>query len=160
MDIEENDIYFQFNKFKGYWDIEFTEDGTDLLAAANLVNAVGICIFTDRRSNSDDIVPNQKGYAGDALNGENELPLGSKLWMLLRGKSLPSVLIDAEKFVTESLQWLLDDGIAKELNPVASYENGNKELLRVDLEIVRLTGEKLKFSYVWEQNLLFNVTNG
>jgi len=150
---EVNDILFEYNEFKDFFDVELTEDGCDLKPAVNLRNAAGICIFTDRRSDADDIVPNEMGYPGDDLNAINEKSLGSKLWLRLRGKSLPATLTEAEADVKESLQWLLDDKIASAINVEAEFLGTAKQALRFVGEIVRLDGENLKFNYVWEQPL-------
>ena len=153
---EANDIALEYNVEKGHFDIEFTDDGFDLKGAVNLRNAVGIMIFSERRTNSDDDVPNQAGYPGDALDDIDESNLGSKLWQRLRGKSLAKHLPEVEQDIKEALQELIDQGIAKTISVVASYAGTAKHRLNFQVEIVRQSGENLKFNYVWEQPLFAN----
>lgn len=156
MSDEENDILLEMNEGKGYFDIELTENGEDLKGAVNLRNAAGIMIFSERRTNSDDQVPNQAGYAGDSMDAVDEDILGSKLWQRLRGKSLQSHLPEAEEDVQEALQELITQGIASAINVTASYVGNANQRMRLDIEIVRLVGENVQFNYVWEQPLFGN----
>ena len=154
--IEENDVALEYNEEKHHFDVELTDEGFDLKGAVNLRNAVGIMIFSERRTNADDDFPNQGGYPGDVLNDIDEPNLGSKIWQLLRSKSLARHLPETEEDIKEALQELIDQGIAVSINVVAAYLGEVKQLLTFEVEIVRLTGENLRFNYVWEQPLFAN----
>jgi len=153
---DENDIALEYDKEAKGFDLRLTDDGCDLLPAVNLRNAAGICIFSERRTNADDPVPNMAGYPGDALDDIDESNLGSKLWLALRGKATDDKLPVFKQYVEESLQWMIDDGIASAVNVNAFYSGTPGERLNLNIEIVRLTGENLQFAYVWDQPLLRN----
>ena len=105
--IKKNDIHLECNTEKGFFDLELVENGSDLLGAVNLRTSIGISIFTDRRTNDDDTIPNSAGWAGDAIRPEGENLLGSKMWLFLREKTLDTNLSRARDFTEEALQWLL-----------------------------------------------------
>ena len=149
-----NDIHLEFNKEKGFFDLELTEDGTDLLGAVNLRTSIGISLFTNRRTNDDDIIPNAGGWSGDAIRPEGRDLLGSKLWTLRSEKTLDSVLVLAKQFVEESLQWLLDDNVARALNVQTAYLSKPKGIMTIVVDVVRFSGLNESFSYVWDQKLV------
>jgi len=153
---DQNDVFIEYNTEKKFFDIELSDNGKDLKAAVNLRNAVGICLFCERRTDSDDLFPNMAGYAGDALNDLGETNLGNKIWQYLRGKTIDRFLPQIEQDCEEALQWLIDDFIASSVNVTATYDGETKQRLRFEVEIVRLTGENLQYAYVWQQPLFAN----
>jgi phage gp46-like protein len=123
---ESNDISLEFDCDKNFYDLDLTGDGSDLLAAVN----------------------------GDSLNTVDEDLLGSKLWLLLRQKTLDSNLPRIEQFARDSLQWLIDDNVAESVTVFAEYTSKIKGIMKVTVQVVRLTGEDRKFEYVWNQQLV------
>jgi len=153
--IPPNDIHLECNTVKGFFDLELVEDGSDLLGAVNLRTSIGISVFTDRRSDDGDSFPNERGWAGDAIRPEGEDLLGSKLWLLQKeGKALDSSLPRAKQFVEESLQWLLDDNIVRELTATATYLSKTNGIMQIIVDVVRFTGLNERFDYVWDQKLV------
>ncbi len=152
--IRPNDIHLEDSEEKGFFDLELTEDGTDLLGAVNLRTSIGISILTDRRTDSNDTIPNAGGWAGDAIRREGRDLLGSKLWLLHREKTLDVNLIRAKQFVEESLQWLLDDNVARVVTATVTYLSKPKGIMTIVVDVVRFTGLNEKFEYVWEQQLV------
>ena len=47
--------------------------------------------------------------------------IGSRLWLLNREKELQSVVNRARDYAAESLQWLIDDGIASRVDVAAGW---------------------------------------
>ena len=152
--IDENDIHLEFNEEKGFFDLELTEDGSDLLGAVNLRTSIGISLFTDRRTNDDDLVPNAAGWAGDAIRPEGEDLLGSKMWQFLREKTLDEHLISAKGFVEDALQWLLTDNVCKSISADVNYLSKPKGIMTIVVDVVRFDGLNEKFEYVWNQKLV------
>ena len=152
--IDENDIHLEFNEEKGYFDLELTEDGSDLLGAVNLRTSIGISLFTDRRTDDDDSIPNARGWSGDAIRPEGEDLLGSKLWLLRSEKTLDSVLIRARQYVEESLQWLLNDNVARTVTVETAYLSKPKGIMTILVDVERFDGLNEKFSHVWNQKLV------
>jgi len=149
-----NDIHLECNTEKGFFDLELTENGEDLLGAVNLRTSIGISIFTDRRTDDNDTIPNAGGWAGDAIRPEDEDLLGSKIWLLHREKTLDSNLSRAKQFITEALDWLLTDNVVSDLQVNVTYLSKPKGVMQIITDVTRLTGLNESFSYVWEQKLV------
>ncbi len=88
----------------------------DLTSDQGLRTAVLISLFTDRRAEVDDQLPDgsndRRGYWGDSYPDIDGDKIGSRLWLLSREKQTTDVLIRAREYCQEALQWLIDDGIA------------------------------------------------
>jgi phage gp46-like protein len=90
-------------------------DCADLSMTDDLQNAVMISLFTNSRAREDDPLPNQNdrgGYWGTAIDGNQ---WGSRLWLLQNARDLPETYRRAEDYAKESLQWLIDDGVASKV---------------------------------------------
>lgn len=133
------DLRTTFVDFAGDW----TVAGPVLAEDAGLKTAVVISLFTDRLAEADDVLPdagqgvalNRRGWWGDAYTDTPGDRIGSRLWLLAREKQRSEVLRRAETYAAEALQWLLDDGVAREVNVVAS--SSGPGVLALDIEIVR-----------------------
>jgi phage gp46-like protein len=115
---------------------DIAQDGIDLLTDDSIETAVIISLFTDRRAEPGDAIPdgtdNRRGYWGDAYRAR---PIGSRLWLLSRESQLASVLTDAETYAAEALQWLLDDGLASALAITATNPAFEMLALRIDITL-------------------------
>lgn len=136
----------------GFFDLSLV-DGS-LADDAGLESAVIVSLFTDRRADIDDILPaggsDRRGVWSDIFNPVDGDLQGSKLWLLSREKQLSSVAVQARQYAEESLQWLIDDGIASAINVTA--EIVAQGVLGVGVEIVKPSGDVInfKFSNLWE----------
>ncbi|MBM6483444.1 phage GP46 family protein [Klebsiella pneumoniae] len=114
----------------------------DLLPDSTINTAVLVSYFTDRRAEPGDELPDgsndRRGWWGDSYRGE---PIGSRLWLLGREKSLPDVLNRAAAYARESVQWLIRDGYAKKITVTAS--SPKKTILQLTTDITLPTGEQL-----------------
>ncbi|MFT4464012.1 MAG: phage GP46 family protein [Sodalis sp. (in: enterobacteria)] len=95
--------------------------GADLLADDSLTTTVLLCLFTDRRAEVSDRLPDgghdRRGWWADSYR---DRPVGSRLWLLSREKALPAVLARAEAYADEALRGLLDAGMISQLHCQAS----------------------------------------
>ncbi|RLR17666.1 hypothetical protein D8L93_07470 [Sodalis-like symbiont of Bactericera trigonica] len=95
--------------------------GADLLADAILTTTVLRCLFTDRRAEVSDSLPDgvhdRRGWWADSYWVR---PVGSPLWLLSREKALPAVLARAEAYAHEALRGLLETGMISQLHCQAS----------------------------------------
>lgn len=144
-----------------------------------LQTAVIISLFSDRRADNDDVLPDylspqipgsgdRRGWWGDhyppdalaaiaAGLGLTPLPVdrwGSWLWLLAREKDTSDVLARAKGYAQEALQWLLDNDIASKVNVAATSlvgEAGAARTLVLQIEIVKPDGstENYAFDYAW-----------
>ena len=97
----------------------------DLVHEDGLKTAVLISLFTDRRAEADDALPaddsDRRGWWGDLVPPAEGDRIGSKLWLLTREKTTREVLNRAREYARESLEWLIEDGIADRLEVDAEY---------------------------------------
>ncbi len=97
--------------------IDLALTGYDLATEDGLRTAVIVSLFTDRRAESDDEIPD----GGDDRRGWWSGVIGSRLWLLARAKQLPGTLARARAYAVESLQWLIDDGVAAAVDVSAGW---------------------------------------
>jgi phage gp46-like protein len=151
----------------------------DLVTDDTLETAVIISLFSNRRADDDDVLPDfvnaqmpgsgdRRGWWGDhyapellaaivAGIGVTPQPTdrwGSRLWLLRREKDLASVLARAKEYAQEALQWLLDNDVASAVNVTASSLQGDPGAARtllLQIEIVKpdRTTENYAFDYAW-----------
>jgi len=116
-------------------DLAWNTLGDDLATATDdLVTNVLVSIFTWRTSNYDD----RGGYWNDCLE---DVPIGSRLRELYRSKKLPQTLGLAQAYVTESLQWLISDGLVKSFTVTTFWFNVN--WLAIEITVTKLDGTLL-----------------
>lgn len=86
-----------------------------------LETAVLISLFTDRRVSETEVPPgtSRAGWWGDAYADEEGDEIGSRLWLLRRGLDVPDAPVRAAEYSREALRWLVDDGVASEVDATA-----------------------------------------
>ena len=101
---------------------DFVVVGPDLQSGSDLETAVLISLFTDRRADPGDVIPDgsgdPRGWWGDSFLPR---PIGSKLWLIDRAKQTDQTLTRAKDYAQDALQWLVDDGIAGSVDVAASW---------------------------------------
>ncbi|EKE3213095.1 phage GP46 family protein [Salmonella enterica] len=114
----------------------------DLLPDSSVNTAIVLSYFTDRRAEPGDELPDgstdRRGWWGDSFRNE---PIGSRLWLLSREKSLPDVLNRAAAYARESVQWLINDGYVKKI--VVTASSPEKYILRLDTDVTLNDGTQL-----------------
>jgi phage gp46-like protein len=128
------------------WRFDWRMSGPDLASDPGIGTAVIISLFTDQRAEDDDVLPDdavgpfgiskkgsgdRRGWFGDFLTAAaaDVLPgqpyptpryrIGSRLWLYRRRKmtdDLPGLI---QQDAARALQWLVDDGIATEIQTSA-----------------------------------------
>jgi phage gp46-like protein len=139
-------------RFTGDWILE----PPDLASGRDLETAAIISLFTDRLALADDILPDpqdsdRRGWWADWDAAEG--PIGSRLWLLTREKTLEETRLRAEDYCRESLRWLLDDDVADSVEVSAAYNAQAPGRLDVDVIITRHRRVLLerRFSWAWRQ---------
>ena len=86
--------------------------GAMLESGNDLQTAYFISIFSDRMAQPGDVIPDgsndRRGWIGDA---GSKYPIGSRLWLLDRAKATQKTANLARTYVTEAVQWLIDDKV-------------------------------------------------
>lgn len=128
----------------------------DLVRDSGLETAVLISMFSDRRADLEDALPDNtkdlRGWWADATQSDK---IGSRLWLLSRSKIENDTNIDAEIYIKECLQWMIDDGVADSIE-VTVTRTGTYELSFV-LIIERPKGTQditFKYFFNWESQSL------
>ena len=72
---------------------------------------VEISLFSWRRAENDDPIDDNERYGwwGDSYPAISNNKIGSRLWLLKRRKLDTQAILDAEHYIREALQWLIDD---------------------------------------------------
>lgn len=126
-------------------------DGFSLATDDSLRTAVVISLFTDRRADADDRLPDagddRRGWWADTFAEVEGDLIGSRIWLLSREKQLREAVARAEEYAREALQWLVDDAIARSVGVIGSIPRTG--WLRLDVEITRPTGGVSRYDFAW-----------
>jgi phage gp46-like protein len=127
-------------------------DGLDLQQDGGLNTAIIISLFTDRRANPDDRLPdasaNRRGWWGDAAATTPGALIGSRLWLLERSKITPETLRLAQEYAEEALAWLLADKVAASLT--VTVERRQQDQIALLVQFIRPDGKAGQYDYVWK----------
>ena len=136
----------------GVFSMDLGITSNDLVTEDTLRTAVLISIFSDARVSLEEMPdgePTRRGFWGDALE-ENDT-FGSKLWLLAREKKTEDVLDRAREYVTEALSWMVDDGIARELQIDTAWTP--EGFLGISGKVYRPNAETFQFDTAWNAEL-------
>lgn len=146
-----------YRRADGNFDLAFDENKGDLLTSEGLENVVAISIGTYARERNLGHVANLQpcfgGWWGDALDEKGNL--GGYLYEAFPGKLDDSTARSVEHLVAESLQWLIDDGVAKSIDCNAAVVD--REYISLSVTITKPDGSQ-ENPFVYE--LKWKATNG
>jgi len=69
--------------------------------------------------------------------------------LINREKTTTETLRRSEDYIVESLNWMLEDGVAKDVNASSVYNENNWLISAVEIE--KPDGESTRFQINWEQ---------
>lgn len=124
----------------------------DYLPDDGLETAVRLSLYTDRRADSGDILPDgqtdRRGYWADAFAPGDAF--GSRLWLLARAPRTQATLDRARTYASEALQWLVTDQIAAAVSVTADW-SGPGGALAITPTITRpgLAPTSYRYSGLW-----------
>lgn len=131
---------------------DWSMSGPLLLAGGDLVTALLISLFTDRISNADDAITDgsgdPRGWWGDA--GQS-YPIGSRLWLLERARLNRATAINAKNYITEAVQWMIDDGVVEKFDVATEIQFPSR--LNASIIAYRQNSPVLteNFAWVWSE---------
>ncbi len=133
---------------------DWVQLGAALQAGDDIVTAVLISIFTDALAAPDDEIPDgsgdPRGWWGDAYSTS---PIGSKLWLYERSKKTGQVLAGVRAAIAESVQWLVDDGVAASVDVQCWWvaSSGASGFLGCIVTVAQPSGgaSKVQFQTAW-----------
>jgi phage gp46-like protein len=120
----------------------------DLETGQDLETACLVSLFSDRLG-TPDFVPtdgtnNRRGWWADYYDDQ---PLGSNLWQLDRAKKTRGTLGLARNWTLDTLQWLIDDGLAKSVECNTAWLARN--MLGIAVAIIKPDGSETRFRFGW-----------
>jgi len=140
------------------WDVDNSRGDWQFVAPAlvtgnDLSSAVLLSLFTDRIANTDDVIKDgtgdPRGWWGD--QGE-DVPIGSRLWLLDRAKQTQDVLNDARDYCIEALQWMIDDQAVASIDVQTQWVRAT--FLGVQIALYQPFGPQISLAYAWAWNQL------
>jgi phage gp46-like protein len=131
-------------------------DNGDLATRRDLETAVILSLFTDRRAEPEDRLPDpsegRRGWWGDTFAPVQNDRIGSRLWLLHREKRTRETLARAREYVQEAVAWLVDDGIANRVETAVEYDPNRLDLIKIRIVVHRPQGlEEYRFDHLWQQ---------
>lgn len=120
----------------------------DIETGQDLETACLVSLFTDKLATPDfvptDGTTDRRGWWADYYE---DRPLGSNLWQLERAKKTRSTLGIAQRYTQDSLQWLIDDGIASVVIVNCRWLAENH--LGIAIAITKPNGTHTRFMFGW-----------
>jgi phage gp46-like protein len=128
---------------------DYRVEGPGLEEDDGLETAVVLSLFSDRRANRDDALPDnsteRRGWWGDGFAEVAGDRFGSRLWLLSREKQTSEVLQRAREYAREALAWLVQDGIAREV--IVTAEVVRQGVLGLGIEIRRGDAAAVRYRF-------------
>lgn len=127
--------------------------GDAYLETDGLETAIRLSLYTDRRAQEGDDLPEGVGAFGEDLRGYwadpllTSGPMGSRLWTLKRSALTSETRQRARDFCLEALEWLVDLGIATEVR--VETEVADAGVLKIGIEIERERETPARYVYLW-----------
>ena len=132
-----------------------------LIATENLHTAIIICLFTWVRADAGDTLPDSQsteayGWWGDGVDLDtNEVPMGSKLWMLYRSPLNAKVAAKAVDYAKAALKTLLAQGAVARFDITSDFDipSGRLALLIKAYSQAGTLVYNQKFDRIWRNEL-------
>jgi phage gp46-like protein len=125
----------------------------DLTPDDGLETAVMLSLFTDRRAEDSDVLPdaepNRRGWWGDAVPVVGGDRFGSRLWLLSRSKQTPDVLGRAEQYAREAVAWLVEDRVAESVDVVAEFVQRGTLGIAITINRPKTDPVQYRFNLAW-----------
>jgi len=119
----------------------------DIRRDPTLESAIMIALFTDKRANEIDLLPDKSGD----LRGWWADDIGSKLWLLRRSKITPDLPGQVEQWIKEALQPLIDDKAVKDFIIEVNIIEPNTLGINIVAEQPNIKQNQLfKYFFNWE----------
>ena len=153
--MQKADISFVTQEGKPYSDIEISEN--DIKRDNTIITATTIMLLTDRRATLEEIQTanlfpsfpyDLRGWWGDTYRDN---PIGSKLWLNRRRKATDLVLTQHIQYAKESLGYLVESGVAKDVIVIAEWIR--KGVMLMGIKVIRPDNSTTQqtFTFLWTE---------
>jgi len=135
------------------FDLEVGEQ--DFGTVDGLETAIAVLLFTDARATPEDVQDptKRRGWLGNVLR---ETELGGMLWLWSQIKNTQEMQNKIQVWAEQSLQPLIDDGLASEI--IVDVAQEGVRGVNLQIQIIVKAGEVEKFDY-WLATDLGNLTD-
>lgn len=123
----------------------------DLKADDGLETVVSISLFSDQRVREEELIFGQerkRGWWGDAISEIDKDQIGSKMWLLERGKRTLEDLTKLQEYAKLSLKWMLEDGIASAIQVAGEFDVSEQTILNITIQ--RPNDVESRYSVLWD----------
>lgn len=144
-----------FNKILGFESVDIKVSKGDLVACDGLETAVLISLFSDRYVPAEELpegFTDGRGWWADAISEEPEDKIGSRLWLLDRGKITENVKNEMKDYAQEALDWMIGAGLASKIKVTTTIILN--ERIDLAIQIYRPEGDNIPFKFVWDGQAL------
>lgn len=113
--------------------------------------AIIVSLLTDARAPSSAVqTPSRRrGWVGNVLNAASGRQLGSRLWLYKQARLTDAVLNNITVAAQESLNWMIEDGIAKSV--AATALKNDLRSVTVNIVITTVKGKEERYAVLWRQ---------
>lgn len=132
---------------KGLYDIEI--DGFDFASAEGFESAIPTSFFTDARASAVQVQEaiNRRGWIGNILFADIGRELGGLLWLLEQARITDDTLNFAKTYCQDSLQWMIDDGLARSIR--VSIERNGTRGITILTDVVSIENTVKRYVTLW-----------
>lgn len=137
------------------WSWQLVQDEGGVAVDSGLVSAVVLSIGLEAEAEESQVpegTTDRRANWMDEFEPPGDQGIGSRLWTLLREKPSDDLADKASSLAEESLQWMIEDGIAESVSVSGeATKRVDGILLVLTVRIQRPSGQSisLRFSQIW-----------
>ncbi len=141
------DFAIAFDDDLGAFDL--VVEGDQFATTSTLDTAVALSLFLDARASDDDELDGDQRFGQiDRRGWWGGSDYGSLLWRFRRAKLTENTIAEIRQSLADSLQWLIDQAIARSVVVDVARQDGSR--LDLLITITRNDSTPVEFSYVWD----------
>lgn len=139
----------------GLYDIQI--GGADFASAYGFETAIPTSYFTDSRASAVQVQEAlfRRGWAGNILYIDLGRELGGLLWLLDQARITADTLNFAKSYAQDSLQWMIEDGIAQSIT--ISVEQIATRAIRILTDIITVENTVQRYITLWRNTDLTRI---
>lgn len=132
---------------RGIYDVQI--NGSDFASSEGFETAIPTSYFTDARAPAVQVqeAQDRRGWVGNILSVDLERELGGLLWILDQARITEDTLNFTKSFAQDSLQWLIDDGVARLVQ--ITVEREGVDTIRIFTNITTIDNTVLRYVTLW-----------
>lgn len=132
---------------QGLYDLVINDSDFD--SAYGFETSIPVSFFTDARAPSNQVQEafRRRGWIGNILYIDEGRELGGLLWILDQARLTEDALNLARSFAQESLQWMIDDSIARSIT--VSVERTSDRGIEIYTDIIAIDNTVQRFLTLW-----------